>query len=301
MLQDFFHVVVQAPSVGAMTDAYTKTLGYQVVEHGPLPADLAHAWGAAAMEGRASALLRPASGVESWIRFVEGDAGPELGVLGWNGIELLVENLDQIEARIAGSPFRVFSPPQTLSFSSKVRFMQVIGPSGELLFLNEMGDPSLGVGRALSPVDRPFVLTCGTLKVAETLDWFRRTLGAEAADPFPVVMPALNRIFGFADGSKHALGMVRMAGPCILELDEYPFSAQRKPNPKDSLPAGVSLVSCSAELVSPIADALKLKTIRIDAAPYNGAETLLLETPEGALLEIVRRKSGLLGQIASAA
>ena len=301
MLQDFFHVVVQAPSLDAMTEAYARTFDYRLVAAEPVAPELARAWGAPAMVGRRSALMRPASGVESWIRFVEGEAAPELGVLGWNGIELLVENLDDVEARIARSPFRVFSPPQALSISDKVRFMQVIGPSGELLFLNEMGDPALRVGRARSPVDRPFVLTCGTLRVAETLEWFRRTLGADAAEPFPVVMPALNRIFGFAEGSAHALGMVRMAGPCILELDEYPLSAMPKRSAPGALPAGVALVSCSTEAVGPVADALKARSVRIDAPPYDGAEAVLLKTPEGALLEIVWRRSGLLEQMASAA
>jgi hypothetical protein len=161
VLVDFFQIVVQVPSVAPVREAYAQFFGYETVEDQPITDAIATHWGVPAIAGSQSCLMRPASKASSFIRFVEGAAVPSPGRLGWNGIELLVRDLDQTAEALEDSPFVEFSPPQQLSLSPKVRFMQVLGPAGELLFLNQMGEPNFGVGSASSDVDRPFVVTCG--------------------------------------------------------------------------------------------------------------------------------------------
>jgi catechol 2,3-dioxygenase-like lactoylglutathione lyase family enzyme len=294
LIVDFFQIVVQVPDIDTSVRAYVQDLAYRQQDAAPLDAALAAHWDAPLLAGRRQALLGPASGAASWIRFVEGEAFPPLGTGGWNGIELLVRDLDATECRLARSvDFPLFSPPQTLSLSDKVRFMQVQGPAGELLFLNQMDDPSFGVGSALSDIDRPFVVTFGARDVAAMLDWFRVHLGLDANPAIEATMPALNRIFRFPAGTKHALGMVKLSGPCILEFDGYPAQCGTKAHQPGSLPAGIALVSCSVSDLDALPGRLGQRSSPIASAPYHGARAVVIAGPEGMLIELVERPSGL--------
>lgn len=293
MIEDFFQIVLQTPDIEATVGAYVEYLGYRVADAAALEQGLASHWGAAAMGGRQQALLRPASGAASWLRLVEGEAFPPLGTGGWNGIEILVRDLDATERRLRGSPFPTFTAPQALSFSDKVRFMQVTGPAGELLFLNQMDDPSFDVGTARSDVDRPFVVTFGARDVSGMLGWFRDRFDLRIEPATQATMPALNRIFGFPAGTQHELGMVKCAGPCILEFDGYPPAAAPKHRTPGALPQGIGIVSCSVADLGALPGNIGNGCTTLAAAPYDGARAIVIQGPEGMLIELVERSSGL--------
>jgi hypothetical protein len=293
VLQDFFHVVIQVERLDPVIDAYSKYFGYRTIDEGSLSSELAIHWGAPAQAGEAFVLMQPESGSPSYLRFIEGQAAPPPGTLGWNGMEVHVQNLAAVQESIAAGPFTVFSPAQQLSLSPAVKFMQVIGPGGELLFLNEMRDPSFDVGVAASAVDRPFVVACGALNARETLAWFSEMFEMQVPDPISVVMPALNRVFGYPEGTEHELSMVKMAGPCILEFDQYPSIATGKETNSRRLPPGYAIVSCSVNSLDRISERSGIAPTIIDIAPYNGCAAVLMTTPAGALIELVERKSGL--------
>lgn len=291
VLSDIFHIALRVPDLASAVAAYSAFLGYRVVAEEPVDPALADAWGAPACAGAPAVLLRPASGAASWIRLVGGGSRESpLGTLGWNGIELLVQDVDALAARLDGSPFVQFSPPQPLSLSDRVRFMQVRGPAGELLFLNQMGDPALGIPPAQSPVDRPFIVTCGSRDVAAMLAWFDARFGLASGPPQPVAMPALNRIFGLAADSRHDLGLVRLAHACLLEFDAYPAAARAKICRPRDLPDGIAVVSCSVQSLGAFSGE---RIARIAAPPYDGARAATVTGPEGVTLELVERPSGL--------
>jgi catechol 2,3-dioxygenase-like lactoylglutathione lyase family enzyme len=295
VITDFFQVVLQVPEVEPVCAAYAAHLNYRVVQTGPLRDQTARRWGGGEMAGAHSALLQPESGAASFIRLVEGSAMPSPGTLGWNAVELLVSDLNALANRLQSTVFTEFSPPQALSLSADVRLMQVLGPAGELLFLTEMNDRSFGVSTAQSPTDRPFIVTCGTLDVPAALEWFRTTLGMPVHPAIDAVMPALNRIYGLAEGTRHPLGMVKASGPCILEFDGYPAGAPAKAQPPGRLPPGVALVSCSVDSLDALPSSLGAVTEVDDDRPYSGARATVLRGPEGFLIELVERTSGLSG------
>ena len=295
MITDFFQVVLQVPDIEPVCAAYTEQLGFRRVHAGPLSGQTAQRWGADAMAGAPCALLQPESGAASFLRLVQGARVPPPGSLGWNGIELLVRDLDTLERRLQNTAFTPFSPPQALSISADVRLMQMLGPAGELLFMTEMNDPSFGVGTALSDTDRAFIVTCGTADVDCALEWFRTMLAMSVGPAAEVVMPGLNRIYGLAEGTRHRLGMVKTGGPCILEFDGYPPEAPAKARLAGRLPAGVALVSCSVGSLDALLPGLA-DLASADADPaYGGARAAVLDGPEGILIELVERESGLAG------
>ena len=131
-------VTFTAPDLDAVSDCYSRYLGYRTVETGQIGASLAMAFGAPAIEGRPCRLLAPEAADDVFFRAIEGPAQPghvPFATHGWNAAELMVRNVDALAERLADSPFRIIGEPQDLSFSPDIRAMQVIGPGQELLYL----------------------------------------------------------------------------------------------------------------------------------------------------------------------
>jgi len=124
-------VTIAAPDLQYMIDTYHLYLGYELVNHGRLSAAQAELWGLPGLTGRRYALMLPKGEGNAFIRFIDSKPAPDYGAfkhMGWNAAELMVQDTDGIAARLARSPFTIIGPPADLSFSDKIRAMQVLGP-----------------------------------------------------------------------------------------------------------------------------------------------------------------------------
>ena len=280
------------PDVDAAAARYTQWLDYEVIERGEVDADLAAGWGAPASAGRTTAVLRPASGSEVYLRFVEGDPEPAyrpLRTYGWAAIEICVQDTLAVAERMARSPFEIIGPPKALDGLPAIFPMQVKGPDQEIVYLTQINDdlPAYDLPRAESLIDKLFILVLAASDMGASRDWFARVLDIQAGREMEIVYSMINKAFGLADEAKHVLTTGIHGRDCFLEFDQYPPEAETRPGRPDALPPGVAMTT----LLHPSFDTIPGDWIAPPAmregAIYGGRRTGTLRAPDGTLVEIV--------------
>ncbi len=276
-------VTIATPDLAAAITAYATCLGY-AGELGLVEVALAERLGAPGVAGNRMATLYPESGEACFIRLIEAAAAPgyrPLTTYGWNAAELIVQDLDALAARLAGSPFEIIGPPATLDFdfTDKIRAMQVVGPSGEVLYLTEVTGPVPGfdLPKPKSFVGRIFVAILG---VADLDAWGAEatgTLGLPAGPQFAARIEVLSDALGCPREQRHALTTVALDVATLIEIDAFPVSATRRARGPDGLLPGIAMTSFFAS----------------DAAARSsrsgGARALLLDE---AVFELIGEKAG---------
>ncbi|HEX7855702.1 MAG TPA: VOC family protein [Sphingobium sp.] len=279
--------------VDAAVERYARWLDYGVVEEGSVPADLAEAWGAPASAGRRYAVMQPASGSPVFLRFIEGDAVPDylpIRTYGWAAIEICVSDVEAVNERmIASDDFEVIGKPKPLDGFPNVKPMQVRGPDKETVYLTEIrvDDPSSGLPKPKSLIDRPFILVLACPDLPKTAAWLKDVLALEVTDPVSIFYSMITLAFGLPAEEKHALVIAKWQGQTFLEADQYPDAATARPCNPGALPPGVSIVSMvHPEFAWLDGQWLSPPVVR-EGALYGGARVGVLKTPEGALLEVI--------------
>ncbi len=285
--------VVTTPDLaGALAD-YRDVLGMVVAEQGPLPADLAAAWGCPANAGAAAAALRPASGAPCHIRLVEAPvpAGfvPTTS-FGWAAYELTVQDVFGWPDRLAGSGWSIVGPPRELAGLPYFVPMQVLGRGGEMIYLNEVraNTPSSDLPRAASPVDHIFICILAAADRAAVCDWYAARLGLDLGATYTLAYSMINQAFGLPADTMTDLTMVQNGRMTILEVDGYPPQTGDRPRHPGHLPPGCALVTLACDRLDRIAAAEWLAPPAVRAGPvYGGRRSGTLVGPAGELLELV--------------
>jgi catechol 2,3-dioxygenase-like lactoylglutathione lyase family enzyme len=272
--------------VDASARRYGDFFGYRQVESGLISAAIAESWGTPAMAGRRYHVLGPASGVPVYLRFVEGYIPAEYRPLrsyGWGAIELCVQDVQAVHARVQNSPFTIIGPPKALDGAPSIWPMQVQGPDGEIVFLTEIraDEPGARLPRAASPVDCLFIAVLGCADIAATRAWFGAHLGLTGAPDFELAYTTLSRAFALPPSQKHRIAVLGHEGDAFLQIDEYPEHATSRPTTPGELPPGVAMVSFlvpSAESISGPPD---------PGVVYAGGYSRVIRTPAGGLVELL--------------
>jgi len=285
-------VTITTPDPAASIAAYRRYLGYTVVDDGALPRELARAWGRPPLAGRRTALLGPASGLDTYLRFVEGPAYLDyrpFACLGWNAAELIVRDTDALASQLERSPFRIIGPPADLSFSDKIRAMQVVGPAGEVLYLTAIKEklPVFDTPDALCEVDRVFIVILGGSTLDSLQDYYHARLGVPRAPAMPSVISVLSTRYGLPREYLHPIAALPLPGQCYIEADEMPTGVQPRPCEPGELPPGVAMVSFD---VDRLPEGGALGGIAACASPpYEGRRTQLCIGAAGELIELIER------------
>lgn len=235
------------PDLTAIERAYVDVLGLQVAARGTIDAATAAMLGAPRIEGRRFLDLQPGSGEQVYLRFIERPAGVQspaaawrsLTTHGWNAVEITVQDVRGLAARLEGSPFRIIGEPRGLTRFPMIVAMQVIGPAGECLYLTEIGAGSgLELAPARAPIGRIFIMVAG----GPDLDALFATYAAfgNAIDP-PVSTPVrvLSRANDLPEETLHAHGLVKLPHGTLIELDQYPDVTTPRPCEPGDLPDGI--------------------------------------------------------------
>src|SRR3569833_2836425 len=88
-------VTITAHDLKAVESAWTQYMGYKVIAKGKVAKATAASWDAPAVSGSPFLILGPASGEETYLRFVQqGKEGDDTGVgtLGWSTTEITVQD-----------------------------------------------------------------------------------------------------------------------------------------------------------------------------------------------------------------
>lgn len=271
---------------------YERWMDYRAVEQGAVPANLAQAWSAPASAGRSYAVLQPASGAEVFLRFVEGDPVPDYAPIrtyGWAAIELCVNDVDAVHARMQESPFEVIGPPRPLDGFATIKPMQVRGDDLETVYLTQIlqPGPDTGLPEPKSLVDRPFIMVLACPDLRKTAQWVKDVLGLPMIDPVAIRYSMIEKAFGLPETAKTELTTARGAGQVFLELDQYPEAATERPRHEGALPPGVAITTMLYPDFDRLGGHWASAPVAREGAVYGGRRTGVLVTPEGALLEIV--------------
>lgn len=236
------------PDLATALACYRDVLGLDLVETGPLPADLAASWGTPASAGANHAVLRPGSGSDCWFRLVEQPDHPEFKPttsFGWGAFECTVEDVYGWPARLVGSGFTIVGEPRALLGMDAFVPMQVLGPGREMVYLNQVfGDmPNSDLPRAGSITDLIFIVILGTPDRAASCSWYRDRLGLELGETFELPYRMINEAFDLPSDHISALTMVQAGRMPIVEVDDYPPQARPRARHAGMLPPGNALVT----------------------------------------------------------
>ncbi len=279
--------------VDAAADRYARWMDYGVVEQGVVPADLAAAWGAPASAGRRYVVMQPASGSPVFLRFIEGDPVSDylpIRSYGWAAIEICVSDVEAVNERmLASGVFEVIGPPKPLDGFPNVKPMQVRGPDKEIVYLTEIrvDDPTSGLPKPKSLIDRPFILVLACPDLAITAQWMADVLGLEVTNPVAIRYSMISLAFGLPEEDKHELVTAKWQGQVFLEADQYPEGSVVRPAHPGALPPGVAIVSMVHPDLARLEGYWATPPVVREGAIYAGRRVGVMATPEGALLEVI--------------
>lgn len=269
-------VTITAGDLKAVEQAWTRFMGYRVVQRGEVAEATAASWGAPAVAGRRFLVLGPASGEPTYLRFVE-QAMPEgyspVRTFGWSTTEITVQNSDKLYERLKASPFKVLHPPSLVPTYSYLRAMQAEGPAGERLSLTWITETRPDLAVAKSFVGRCFIVVQGGPDLPATLKFFEDTFGAV---PSPIrQLPTIQlAVVPLGDGAK-------------IEADQYPASAVARIRPPGGLPPGVAIVTFSCSSFDRHKALFLKPPITAAPAPYRGKSAATIVGPSGELIELM--------------
>ncbi len=278
-------------------DLYTQWLDYSIEEQGPLDADTAASWGAPLAAGRASAVLRPASGQNIFIRLVENKIHPDyvpLRTYGWAAIEICVQDVLAVNERVLKSPFEVIGPPSEIDGLPAIYPMQMKGPDGEIIYLTQIRDdlPAFDLPRAETLIDRLFILVMGCSDMAASLAWMEEHVDiAVGSDRMEIVYTMLANAFGTPLDELHVISTMVHERDIFLELDQYPAAATERPHFANELPQGISVGTFwhpnFDDIIARNEEALITPACVKPSAIYGGKPSATLRAPDGTLIEMV--------------
>lgn len=276
---------------------YGQLLDYRVRERGRLSADLARSWGAPWMAGKRYLLLSGDAAPEVLVRAIESKpvAGYRpLTTYGWNAIEIVVENPDQLRARFEGGPFAIVGEPAFLGGYPTIKAFQVRGRANEILYLTaETGD------RSRSPLPPPggevgriFIMVVAGPDIHALNDWYARHFDLTPGTVRERSVGVLTRAQDLAADRTLPLTTLRLAQPGnLLELDGYSEKATTRQTRAGELPPGVALVSVAVRNL----DALKLNYLTPPRARpgalYRGQRSATVRGAAGELLELIEERN----------
>ncbi|NVE95625.1 VOC family protein [Altererythrobacter lutimaris] len=241
------------PDLKAGIAAYRDVLGLDLVEQGELDESLAASWNCSGNYGSPYAVLQPKSGEPCFLRLVEQ---PDFGgfkpttTYGWAAFELTVEDVWKWPDALPENHFTIVGPPKTLENIEPAFIpMQALGPGKEMIYLNQvlknMDDTDLP--RAKSDVDRIFIVILATPDRKASLEWYADNLGLERGADYTLPYSMINDAFGLPDDTLTTISMVKQGRMPIVEVDDYPRSAMRRPRHEGMLPPGNALVTLAVE------------------------------------------------------
>lgn len=283
-------ITIAAPDLDAVESCYTHFLDYRVAGRGRIGSELASLWGCdERVADSPYLLLGPEAGDNCVFRFVESEVDENhvpFATHGWNAAEIMVQNVDQIAERLAGSPFRIVGTPANLSFTDDIRAMQILGPGNELLYLTEFKKqlPGFDTPVARCSVDLVFIVILGGPSMNDLQDYYAEHFGVPGAPPVESRVKGMSAAFGNSPEHKYPIAALPLTGQALIEVDEMPPEAKPRTMADGRLPSGIAMVSFVGHGIA-AQDGIE---IRRDEAPYRDAACVSCRHGvAGELIEVI--------------
>lgn len=273
---------------------YRDYLGYTLVEAAELDDDLAIAWSVKKMLAAPYAILQPASGADCFLRLIQvptyNDFKPAR-TYGWSAFEICVSDVFNLAERISDSDFTIVGPPKLVDGFTSFIPMQVVGPDGEILFLNQVNhsDEDVDLPIAQSAVDKIFIVVLASPNRERSATEYQWDLCLDRAATHSLSYTLLNRAFDLPMDTKQSITMIQNGRMPIAQIDQYPAEATSRPKHDGCLPPGNSMVTLMVDDL----DALSIED-KMTASPavregvfYRGRRTVLIKGSASELIELI--------------
>lgn len=287
---------VTVASLDRSIELYQRYLNYRLIETGSVDSDVAESWQAPGVTGHAYAVLQPASGRDIYLRFVEQEPVPGFRALrtyGWNAIELCVSDVREVYARLKDSPFEIIGPPRENPGLANIHPMQIKGPDEEVVFLTQINadTPPYKLPRAQSLIDQVFIMVIGCRDVAAATTWFEVNLGLERGEDLKIAYTMLAKAYGKDLSTQYQLTTLMHDFDIFVEVDQYPAEATERHKQNGMLPPGCAITTFWHPEFDLIQRAQSNAAQTHAGVLYDGKKSVLLEGPDGALVEVVAGKN----------
>ncbi len=299
MLRAIAVVTLVVQQLAGVEMAYRDDLHYEAIDRGAVTGELAAVWDTPAMAGRDYVLMRPASGADVHLRLVQAAPGSPpataFRTTGWNAAELLVTDPDMLALRLDGSAFRMIGPPRNLAAGENpTRAMQVLGPAGEALYLTRFvpGASGLDLGRAVTPVDRVFIMVVGGRDLDALRAFYRDTLGLPLTEYGRWPIGVLATAWSLPPETRFALAGAALPRDFMVELDDYPDQAPARRRASGALPVGWAMVTFTARELDGLAVTWRSRPRPVAGQPYRGRTTGVTVGPAGEWIEVIEAPEG---------
>ncbi len=288
---------VLCPDIAASEADYRDVLGLECIGKAAVPPALAAAWGAPAMAGRASRLLRAPGATPYVLRLVEGSAVPgyrPLRSFGWAAFEHSVADCDALFAKMPGSGFAVIGPPKLVpGFDNFIPF-QVVGRAGEVLYLNQVlkaGMSDLDLPKTAASVDQMFIAVLAAQDRLATLAFHRDVLGFEIGATWSIPYSVINNSFGLPADTITDMTMTKRGRMPACEVDQYPAGTTERSLTPGELPPGNAMVSFITEDLASVEGRMLGPAAVIDDALYEGRRTATIAGVSGERIELIEDRA----------
>ena len=271
---------------------YSEYFDYAVVEDGVISTELAESWQVPNSAGCAYAVMQPSSGAEIYLRFVEQrpvDGFKALRSYGWNAIEICVQDVMAVNARMLNSPFEIIGPPNKIPGLDAIHPMQVKGPDEEIVYLTQINDdlPEYNLPRAGSLIDKLFILVIGNSDMDRAAAWMQDKCGLSFGREMEIPYTMIAKAYGTPLDELHRICTLIHDKDVFLELDQYPDAAITRPRHDGMLVPGCAI----GTLYHPDFDSLPGPWLTSpkarDGVIYKGKRVGVLQDPDGTLIEMV--------------
>ncbi len=292
MFECVIAVTIMVYDLAATETAYRDHLGYQVQERGEVSEALASQWGAPAMAGKSYISMQPESGADFRVRFIETtpvDGYAALTTQGWNAMELLVRDPDEMAERLKDSPFTIIGMPRDLSSDGNVRAMQVTGPSGEVVYLTRIkGERTRLYGSAQSRVDRAFILVVGARNFESLVEFYGKRFDHAVQTFGKAPISVLSNALGLPPADTfYDMKLARLGQQFSIELDGYPDVVVDRPRRDGELPPGMAMVSFGVGSLAALVLNWHTVPASLDESFYRGGKVAVTTGVAGEWLEFV--------------
>ncbi|MEM9878961.1 MAG: hypothetical protein AAF862_06760 [Pseudomonadota bacterium] len=283
---------ILTPDIDQSIALYDQYFGYKPITEGVVDDAWAAAMGAPQQVGKRFVTLAPASGIEIYIRFIEGSAVPAylpLRSFGWASLEITVQDVYGLAARLEDSPFEIIGPPKKLEFSDAFIPMQCVGPSGEVLYLNQVNHaiPGQHLPIAQSDVDHIFITPLATPDMDAAIAFYADAFGWDKGEVYESPYSVINNAFGLPVETKHRFGMTQVGELLNNEVDQYPDGTIERPTVPGELPPGLSFISFMTNSLDAVKAAPISPIFTRTEAPYAGRRAVFYKGAAGELIEAI--------------
>ena len=280
--------LITADMEGSLS-AYVGSLGYQAIKTETLCEALAVHFGIESLIGNKMVTLLPQSGVPVFMRLIEAPqaAPPSSAQAGWFALELCVQDVDSLYERLkTGDSFTPLAPPKALTITDMVYPMQCVGPSGEILYLNEVRGDVMGLDMPIAacPVDHLFIAIMSLPDMDEGVKQYAGLLDMDVKERHEIPYKTINRIYELPLETMHKLVTLGGHNFVSLEVDQQPTGAGPAKLPSgQNITTGIFMVSFIVDDISQNSGSVK----QFPMLPYSGAQSGINVGSAGERIELI--------------